>query len=445
MPYRHPVQAETAPAPAHEEPAETRAVLTGNRGLSEVGNLPISQTHLTATIIFLAALVVLGKGVPGTTVPQEIFQEACSVAACALVAWTVLTLVWRIQTSRSVRWGTTLGTTVLMVRMILFLLVDAAKLSDPPFLTSETVWVDRYQNLSSDFGLFFLLAGFICLIFEISQKNRRLAGEVIEREHLLNRVHNANKLESLGILAGGIAHDFNNLLTRISGNVSLALDDVAFHSPIRDNLIAIDSAVSRGAQLAKQMLAYSGKGKFMLEPLNLSELVGESTHWLRASLPDNCHVHLQLRDSLPVIEADTTQMSQMMVHLFTNAVEALGEPGGEIVVSTGQVDIDEEWLTHEFSFNPILDRPYIFLKVSDTGGGMDRFTRDKMFDPFFSTKSPGRGLGMAAVLGIIRSHHGLIQVESARGVGTTVWVLFPSMTPAESQSSDSNLEARFAN
>ncbi|HVN72495.1 MAG TPA: PAS domain S-box protein, partial [Desulfomonilia bacterium] len=240
------------------------------------------------------------------------------------------------------------------------------------------------------------------------------------------RLLHAQKLESLGVMAGGIAHDFNNLLMAILGNLDLARLDL---SPVSRSRPFIDQALvaaRRAADLTNQMLAYSGKGRFDLKSFDLSELVQEMAHLLKASISKTVTLNLQMGGNLPSILADPSQIQQIIMNLIVNASEAIGEHPGVVTVTTGTMECDEGCLQK----SRLKEKPspglFTFIEVSDTGCGMDNETKDRLFDPFFTTKFTGRGLGMAAVLGIVSGHKGVIMVESVPGQGATVRVLFPT-------------------
>jgi len=246
-----------------------------------------------------------------------------------------------------------------------------------------------------------------------------------ERKRLEAQMQHAQKLESLGVLAGGIAHDFNNLLVSILGNAGLALMELAPESPARGTVQSIETAALRTAELTRQLLAYSGKGKFLVQPLNLSRLVEEMAHLLRISMSKRAVFRTRLAANLPSIEADVAQVQQVVMNLITNASEALGD-NGEIIVCTGVIDADRAYLSEAFLDENLPEGRYVYLEVIDTGSGMDKETRDRIFDPFFTTKFTGRGLGLAAVLGIVRGHRGAIRVCTEPRQGTTIKVLFPA-------------------
>jgi len=256
---------------------------------------------------------------------------------------------------------------------------------------------------------------------DITERRRAEA----EREELNMRMLQAQKLESLGVLAGGIAHDFNNLLVGILGNAGLALMELPAGAPGRQAVEGVCGAAQRAADLARQMLAYSGRGKFVVEALDVSRLVEELGHLLSAVISKQAVLHLDVAAGLPPIDGDATQLRQVVMNLITNASDALGEAGGAITVTTGVMHADAEYLAGTAVPDELAPGRYVFISVSDTGAGMDDTTKARLFEPFYTTKFTGRGLGLAAVLGILRSHHGAIRVDSAVGRGTTMRILLP--------------------
>ncbi len=247
-----------------------------------------------------------------------------------------------------------------------------------------------------------------------------------DRARLEAQIRHSQKLESLGVLAGGIAHDFNNLLVGILGYVGLAMGKVPAESPLRTYLGRIETSAQRAAELTSQMLAYSGKGTFVVRPLNLSKLVEEVGHLLQASVSKMAVIEYRCPPDLPPVVADPTQMHQVVMNLMTNASDAIGSQPGLITLVTGVVDIDRAYLTEIYTADDLPEGRYVYLEVTDTGCGMDAETQARIFDPFFSTKFQGRGLGLAAVLGIVRSHRGTIKVYSELERGTTFKLLFPA-------------------
>jgi two-component system cell cycle sensor histidine kinase/response regulator CckA len=250
-----------------------------------------------------------------------------------------------------------------------------------------------------------------------------------ERRRLEAQMQQVQKLESLGVLAGGIAHDFNNLLVGMLGHAGLALMDVPNDSPLRNRIQQIETCAMRAAELTNQMLAYSGKGRFVVQPLDLTAVVREMTNLLQTAISKSARLDLQLTDGLPAISADGAQLRQVIMNLITNASDALDGDAGTIRLTTGVMSASRAYLaeTYVSSAEP---GDYVYLEVSDTGCGMDPATRERIFEPFFTTKVTGRGLGLAAVLGIIRGHKGAVRIDSTPGEGTTFRVLFPSAAAA---------------
>jgi PAS domain S-box-containing protein len=246
-----------------------------------------------------------------------------------------------------------------------------------------------------------------------------------ESERLARHVEQVQRLESLGILAGGIAHDFNNLLTVIRGSAQLALGELADGMPAKARVERIAEAAQHAASLTDQMLAYAGKSSPERRPLDLAQLVASMADLLRASVPERCKLIFEEGDSLPAIEGDANGIRQVILNLVLNAAESQGDAGGRIVISTSLVSIARDELRGAFGNAEVAPGGVVELAVRDEGCGMDAATAARVFEPFFSTKFSGRGLGMAAVLGIVQAHHGAICVESEEGRGTRVRVLFP--------------------
>ena len=252
-----------------------------------------------------------------------------------------------------------------------------------------------------------------------------------EKSGLEAQLQQAQKLESLGVLAGGIAHDFNNILMAVLGHAELAIERISPMSPARGNLAEITKASRRAADLCRQMLAYAGKAAFALERVGLRELVEEMAHMLKTSISKKAILNLNLERGLPPIEADPSQIRQIVMNLIINASEAIGDRSGVITVSVGATRCDDEYLRKTELRDDLAPGLYVHLEVTDTGGGMDAQTRSRIFEPFFSTKFTGRGLGLAAVLGIVRAHKGALKLYSEPGKGTTFKILFLAMTEGE--------------
>lgn len=257
---------------------------------------------------------------------------------------------------------------------------------------------------------------------------RKLAEE--QRRGAEAQMLRVQKLESLGVLAGSIAHDFNNVLTGVLGNADLALSKLSSSSPARAHIDDIETAALRAADLANQLLAYSGKGRFVIEPVDLSALIEEMAKLTEVSTTKKSVVRYDLQRGLPSIEADATQVRQIVLNLITNASEAIVDSSGVISISTGTMECDRAYLDRTFTPSEAQEGKYTFLEVSDTGVGMDDETQAKIFDPFFTTKFTGRGLGLASVLGIVSGHSGAISIDSEPGRGTTIRVLFPASEAA---------------
>ena len=245
-----------------------------------------------------------------------------------------------------------------------------------------------------------------------------------ERAELQAKMQQAQKLESLGILAGGIAHDFNNLLCGVVGAADLALEDLASH-PARVDLEQIREAGQRATELCRQLLAYSGRGRFLVEPLDLSAVVKAMGHLLQVSISKKVELRYDLERDLPTVEADATQLRQVILNLIVNASEAIGEQEGAVTLSTSVKQCDHDYL-RGYIDDKLSPGRYVSLEVADTGCGMGPDTLRRLFDPFFTTKFTGRGLGLAATLGIVRGHRGTIKVRSTPEKGTTFEILLPA-------------------
>ncbi|HEY1340370.1 MAG TPA: response regulator [Bryobacteraceae bacterium] len=251
--------------------------------------------------------------------------------------------------------------------------------------------------------------------------------DVTERRRIEEQLRHTQKLESLGVLAGGVAHDFNNLLTGILKNASLVLDNVPPHHANRKMLEDLMKATKRAADLTRQLLAYAGKGRFVLRTVDLSGLVREISGLIQTSIPKHVQIRLQLADDLPGTEADSGQLQQIVMNLVINGAEAIGPEGGTVLVRTAAQTIDQPYIATMSSAGELLQPgKYVSLEVHDTGSGMDEETLARIFDPFFTTKFAGRGLGLSAVLGIVRSHRGALKVYSKPGQGSTFKVLLPA-------------------
>jgi PAS domain S-box-containing protein len=253
--------------------------------------------------------------------------------------------------------------------------------------------------------------------------------DVSDQRRADEKLRHTQKLESLGVLAGGIAHDFNNLLVGIMGNAGLAAESPSVSEGVRNQLQEIILASEKAAHLTRQMLAYAGKGRFTVERLQMSTLIRDTERLLRSSVLKHVDLRLDLGGELPCVEADPGQMQQVIMNLVINGAEAIaeGEPG-TVLVRTRLEYIDESFVKTQLSGQDIVPGHYVVLEVHDTGTGMDEATQARIFEPFFTTKFVGRGLGLAAVTGIVRSHKGAMKVSSSPGKGATFHVLLPAVS-----------------
>ena len=268
----------------------------------------------------------------------------------------------------------------------------------------------------------------IAVAFVVDLSERKRSQE--ERDRLQAQLLQVQKLESLGVLAGGIAHDFNNLLTAILGSASAATLSLPRESPARPDLDNVILASRRAANLTRQLLAYSGKGHFEVKTIDLSVHVRELATLLETTISKKVQLRLELTQDLPAVMADITQLQQIVMNLVINGAEAIGDQRGTVLVTTGVQAIDEFYVQSLFASEGIDPGTYVYLEVHDTGCGMDEETKSRIFDPFFTTKFTGRGLGLAAVMGIVRGHRGAIKVYSSPGKGTTFKVFFPASDEA---------------
>jgi PAS domain S-box-containing protein len=255
---------------------------------------------------------------------------------------------------------------------------------------------------------------------EREEEHRRLEQKLLETQ----------KLESLGVLAGGIAHDFNNLLTGILGRVGLMRSELQRADPAQEHVEQIERAAVQAADLCRQMLAYSGKGRFLVRRLDLNDLVRETLALIQASINKSAALYVKLDPALPAVNADASQVRQLLMNLVVNASEALVDARGTITIVSRVQHVSERELKHTLFAPDLPEGRYVCLEISDTGAGMGEDTRQRIFDPFYTTKFTGRGLGLPAVLGIVRGHQGAIKVESEQGSGTTFKVYLPAVEGA---------------
>lgn len=261
---------------------------------------------------------------------------------------------------------------------------------------------------------------------ELQITNAQLQHEVAERKRTQEAMQQAQKRESLGLMASGIAHDFNNLLVAMLVQTSLAISQLPPDMPARANIQKAVLAAEQAADLTRQMLAYAGGGQLEMTPVNLNQVIENNVHLFQAAIAKNVSLHTDLAVDLPLIEADRSQLQQVIMNLILNGAEAIEGDVGHVWVSTGR----EMIMSHDAHFwhwtgSVLPDGEYICLTVRDSGMGMTPEIRSRIFDPFFTTKEAGQGLGLASVLGIVRDHHGGMHVESEPGQGTLFRLLFP--------------------
>jgi len=257
--------------------------------------------------------------------------------------------------------------------------------------------------------------------------------DVTELRQLAARVLHGQKLESLSVLAGGVAHDFNNLLAVVLGNIGVARAELPVQAPVQALLADAETAASRAAELTAQMLAYAGKGRFVVQRLNLNRMIGEQLQLMSAVISKKARLATELAEGLAEIEGDVAQLRQVLMNLITNASDALGDGPGVITLQTSVIAADRALLVGADVSDDLSPGPRVCLTIRDTGCGFEAAAQTRIFDPFFTTKFTGRGLGLAAVVGIVRGHKGAVLVESTPGLGSCFRVLLPCASPLAAQ------------
>ncbi len=317
---------------------------------------------------------------------------------------------------------------------------SAADLSDALlalqlFLATISVTVLVFHTLSEERAASQAALGQLNAALErrVDEGTRELRSELLARRaaeeaqvHLERQILHGQKLESLGVLAGGVAHDYNNMLTVILANAELALLRMGGQDPARPLVVAVIGAAQRSAALTRQMLTYSGRGSFQMMDVDLGEHVVAMREILRVAAGRGTEPTFRVTGDRLHVHADPAQLDQLLMNLVINAAEAMGPDEGEIVVEVSSDKLERGYFEGALAGADLGAGRYVRLRVRDTGSGMDPATRQRIFEPFFSSKATGRGLGMAVVHGIVRGHQCAVKVDTALGVGTTFEVLFPA-------------------
>lgn len=264
-------------------------------------------------------------------------------------------------------------------------------------------------------------AGAVLLLRDVSERLRMEE----DRRQLETQTQQSQRLESLGVLAAGIARDFKHLVGIIQGHTDLILSNEAGSAASRDNMAEIAKATDRAAELCAHLLSFAGKEPAVSRAVDLTAIAEETLRLMSVSIPNAVHVETSLPRGLPAIRGDPAQVQQIVMNLAKNAVESLNGRSGIVTIKTEVRECDASYLGHSITTEHLAPGQYVCLRVSDTGCGMDERTLQRIFEPFFTTKMEGHGMGLAAVLGLVRGHHGGIRVDSEPAKGATFTILFP--------------------
>ena len=393
------------------------------------GQFPIAALATVLVLEFLVVVTVLATG-PAAAGTGPILALPMTIAALVLrrpglIVVTAVTLAAiAIAALLPVGAGSTNGLPGRVIAiLILAVILDQFGVTLREALGRETRHREELERTRDEL---------VVQASRLQEANARLTREMEERaaaeearRAIEAKVLEVQKLESLGVLAGGIAHDFNNLLVAILGNASLALLDLPEDSPARQSIVDIERAGQRAGELARQMLAYSGRSRLVVEPVELSELIRELLTLLQVSIGKGVILKLELPDEPVVVDADAAQLRQVVMNLVINGADAIGDRSGTIAIRVQHLRLSAEYLEDVHPDTGLEPGNFAALEISDTGVGMDAETQARIFDPFFTTKFAGRGLGLAAVLGIVRGHHGALRVYSEPGHGTTFRIVLP--------------------
>jgi signal transduction histidine kinase len=264
-----------------------------------------------------------------------------------------------------------------------------------------------------------------CLNLIVRRMREQVHSMKTEKTHLEEQLYRAQKTESLGLMAGGIAHDFNNLIAGMMCQTDLAMEKLAEEDPAEEHVRTVQKAIKQASELTNQLLIYAGERQIVRSSVQLTELINGMKDLLKVPVKRSMRQIYVMSDSLPRIDADATQVRQVVLNLVMNAADAIGSNQGSIKISTGVRDLSDDDTVGDVLVGIMATGRYVYLQVEDSGCGMDEADRRKIADPFFSTKTGGRGLGLAVVAGIVRGHGGILAVESEAGHGSIFRVLLP--------------------
>jgi signal transduction histidine kinase/CheY-like chemotaxis protein len=376
---------------------------------------------------------------------KKVSQGVLGAGFVMLIGVYITCLLW--QPSEPIRWTLLEAPSALLLLYGVALLVRG-RLFSPGYVAMMSLmavhvvlrtllpWVNEAQSMLSigyflDSVIVVLIASalvVICaemMIKRIDDKDVKLSNIELENRRLEMQFAHAQKEESLGVLAGGIAHDFNNMLTSILGYTSLAMKKLPSDSEVRKDLYMVMSGARQATDLTSQMLTYTGKSAVEFDAIEISHVVDNMSGLINSIVPRKIRlVHKEARD-LPKFRGDSVQLGQVLMNLVANAVDAIDNNIGKIEITTGLADVDMDLLRASLFSADLEPNAYVFVRVSDTGVGFDPGEVERIFDPFYSQKTQGKGLGLSSISGIVRQHKGFIHVNSLPGNGADFTVYFP--------------------